>query len=283
MIAFMASRGLAAGFAALLFAALALDAADVAAEGVAKTGEGGQQRQETEEIQIGISTDLIPLTSDFSGTHIAVFGTIENADRIAQVLNEYAIVVVVRGPLQDLVVRRKERVAGIWMNRRARVYRNVPTMYALVSNRALEAVAPRDVLRELELGVENIKLNLYSGGAETFIAPEPDFSASLRRIRQGRQLFTEDSRGVDLLGSTLFRATVVIPPDVPVGRHTVTAYLFRNGEFITSKTGGFAVEKVGLEKFIFTLAHTYGLWYGLLAVVVALATGWLGSILFGRK
>ena len=236
-----------------------------------------------EEIQIGISTDLVPLTSDFSGTQIAVFGTIENADRIAQVLNEYAIVVVVRGPLQDLVVRRKERVFGVWINRAARIYRNVPSFYALVANRGLEAVASEEKLRELELGIQNIKFNLYSAGAETFIVPEPTFSGSVRQIRMERSLFTEAFDRVDLLGSTLFRATVEIPPDVPVGRHSVTAYLFRNGEFITSKTGSFRVEKVGLEKLIYTLAHAYGLWYGVIAVLVALATGWIGSVLFSRR
>lgn len=236
-----------------------------------------------EEIQIGISTDLVPLTSNFSGSHIAVFGTIENADRIAQVLNEYAIVVVVRGPEEDIVIRRKERVLGIWVNRSARVYRKVPSFYAIVANRALEAVADAAALREHELGVANLQLNLYSAGAETFIAPAPEFSASLRKTRQERRLFTEDFAAVDLLGSTLFRATVAIPPDVPVGRHTVTAYLFRNGEFITSKAGRFEVAKVGLEKLIFTLAHAYSLWYGVMAVGVALATGWLGSVLFSRR
>lgn len=234
-----------------------------------------------ESIQIGISTDVIPVTSNFSGTHIAVFGTIENADRMSQILNEYAIVVVVRGPSEDLVVRRKERVLGIWVNRSARTYRNVPSFYALASNRAIEAVASPEVLREYQLGVDNIRLNLYSSGSNTFIGPAPAFANSLRDIRVRKGLFSQDFSAVDLLGSTLFRATVAIPSDVPIGRQEVTAYLFKNKQFVASRTGYFQVEKAGLEKMLFTLAHTYSLWYGIVAVLGALATGWLASMLFG--
>lgn len=236
---------------------------------------------EQESIQIGISADIVPVTSSFSGTHIAVFGTIENADRMSQILNEYAIVVVVRGPAEDLVVRRKERFFGIWINRASRTYRNVPSFYALASNRSLAAVASPELLREYELGVENIKLLLYSAGASTFIGPAPAFADSLRRVRVRKGLFSQDLKAVDLLGSTLFRATVAIPSDVPIGRQQVTAYLFKNQQFVASRTGYFQVEKAGLEKLLYTLAHTYSFWYGVVAVLGALATGWLASMLFG--
>ncbi|HSO48065.1 MAG TPA: TIGR02186 family protein [Rhizobiaceae bacterium] len=234
---------------------------------------------EPEQIQLGISTDVIGLTSDFAGTRIAVFGSIENANRIAQTLNEYAVVVVVRGPPGDYVVRRKERVAGIWINRSSRTYRSVPSFYALAADRPLDKIGPPELLREHQVGIENIGLRLYSRGAD--IIPAPEFAESLRQLRQNRQLFTEDLKGVVFLGTSLFRATLAIPSDVPVGEHTVTAYLFREGQLLASRSGTFRVEKQGLEKTLYTLAHRYSLWYGILAVALAIATGWLASMLFG--
>jgi uncharacterized protein (TIGR02186 family) len=238
-----------------------------------------QEQAPAEEIQIGISTDLVGLTSDFSGTQIAVFGTVENANRVAQTLNEYAVVVVVRGPASDIVVRRKERVLGIWVNRAARTYKNVPSFYALASDRSLDRVTGPELLREHELGVANLSLKLYSRGTD--ILPAPEFAESLRQIRENRGLFSENDKGVEFLGSTLFRATLDLPSDVPVGVHTVTAYLFREGQFLASRSGTFRVEKEGLEKWLFTLAHFYSLWYGLLAVGLAVLTGWLASVVFG--
>jgi uncharacterized protein (TIGR02186 family) len=233
----------------------------------------------SEQVQIGISTDVVGLTSDFSGTRIAVFGTIENANRVAQTLNEYAIVVVIRGPLGDYVVRRKERVAGIWINRSARTYKSVPSFYALAADRPLPKIAAEPLLKEHELGIANIGLNLYSRGAD--IIPAPEFADSLRQLRMKKNLFTEDFGGVVFLGSTLFRATLAIPSDVPLGIHTVTAYLFKDGQFLASRSDTFRVEKVGLEKWLYALAHTYSLWYGIIAVALAIATGWLASLLFG--
>ncbi|MEZ5871630.1 MAG: TIGR02186 family protein [Nitratireductor sp.] len=234
-----------------------------------------------EELQMGISLDTVSVNSDFSGTEIAVFGTIENPDKLAQTLNEYSIVVTITGPVENVTVRRKERVFGIWMNRQNRVYRNVPSFYALATDRNLAAVAPEAVLKEFRIGIDRIPLSLFSTGGVTFTQPAPEFASSLRRVRKEKKLFSEDLSGVVFLGSTLFRANLQLPSNVPIGSHTVTAYLFRNGEMLSSRQGSFKVEKAGFEKFMYTLAHTYGFWYGTLAVIAALVTGWLASVIFG--
>ncbi|GIL02430.1 MAG: hypothetical protein BroJett030_23290 [Alphaproteobacteria bacterium] len=236
-----------------------------------------------EGIQMGISVDTIPVGSDFAGTRIAVFGTIENPDRIGQMLNEYSIVVTVTGPLEDIVVRRKERVFGVWMNRASRVYRAVPAFYAVASSRSLASVAPEETLKAERIGVDYLSFNLYSAGAQTFILPAPEFATSLRRIRRERDLFAEHPDGVVFLGSSLFRATVPIPSNTPIGAYTVSGHLFRDGQMLASRSGSFRVERAGFEHYMFSLAHVYSYWYGLLAVAAALATGWLASIVFARN
>ncbi|MCG6857519.1 MAG: TIGR02186 family protein [Salaquimonas sp.] len=236
-----------------------------------------------EELQMGLSVDVVPVTSEFSGRNITVFGTIENPDKLAQTLNEYAIAVTITGPEDDTVVRRKERVFGIWMNRASRIYRNVPTFYAVASNRALDSIADAATLREYGIGIDHLSLSLFSTGDQTFISPAPEFAGSLRRIRREESLFTENPAGVVFQGSSLFRATLALPSNVPIGKYTVTGYLFRNGKMLASRSGDFRVERAGFESYLYTLAHIYALWYGVIAVVVALATGWLGSVVFGRK
>ncbi len=248
-------------------------------QGRAQLGGAGDEKP-VEDIQIGISVDVIPVNSDFSGGIIAVFGSIENPDRLAQLLNEYSIAVVVNGPPEDIVVRRKQRFLGIWINRDARVYRNVPSFYAVAANRPIEAISDLQRLKEKQIGIDNLSLSLLSRGRATFILPAPEFAASLRRIRQAKELFSEDPGGVTFLGSSLFRASLTIPSTVPIGRHIVTAYLFRKGEFLASRQSSFRVEKKGFEEFLHSFAMAYGLWYGMIAVLAALVTGWLASIVF---
>lgn len=249
----------------------------------AQTQVEGSEGTEQESIQMGLSIDVIPVASDFSGTTISVFGAIENADRIAQVLNEYSIVVTIEGPREDVIVRRKERVFGIWVNRHVRTYRNVPSFYALAANRNLDAVADPDTLKKLELGIDRIPLNLFSRSGQAFILPAPDFASSLRRIKIEDGLFSEDEEAVGFLGTSLFRAILAIPSDVPIGSHTVTAHLFRDNEQLASRSDSFVVRKVGFEEFVHTFAYEHSLWYGIVAVLIALATGWLGSVVFGSN
>ncbi len=176
---------------------------------------GGVQAQQAagesaEQIQMGISTDVIGLTSDFSGTSIAVFGTIENANRVAQTLNEYAIVVVIRGPLGDYVIRRKERVAGIWVNRSSRTYRAVPSFYALTADRPLEKIAEAPLLKEHRARHRQYRRLIYIRAAPTSCL-RPNLPNRCVNSRSRRNLFTEDLKGVEFLGSTLFRATLCHP------------------------------------------------------------------------
>ncbi len=269
-------------FAAMLRVAALVTFACVSASAALAQTRAAQDAPR-EELQMGISVDVVPVTSEFSGRQIAVFGTIENPNRIAQTLNEYAVVVTISGPPEDIVVRRKERVLGVWMNRTSRVYRGVPTFYAVASNRELGAIASDAVLREYRIGIDYLSLNLFSSGSQTFTQPEPEFANSLRRIRRGKALFTENPSGIVFLGSSLFRATLAIPSNVPIGEHTVTGYLFRNGEMLASRSARFEVERAGFESYLYTLAHVYSVWYGIIAVVVALATGWLASVVFARK
>ena len=113
--------------------------------------------------------------------------------------------------------------------------------------------------------------------------PAPEFAASLRRLRRERSLYSEDPAGVAFLGSSLFRASMAIPSNVPIGEHKVTAYLFRGGKLLASRSANFDVERAGSERYLYTLAHSYSFWYGVIAVVIALATGWLGSVVFGGR
>jgi hypothetical protein len=60
-----------------------------------------------QELIADISERRIDITTGFSGAEVLVFGAIEG---------EGDVVVVARGPSQNMVLRRKERQFGIWIN-----------------------------------------------------------------------------------------------------------------------------------------------------------------------
>ena len=64
------------------------------------------------------------------------------------------VIVVVRGPLQRQIVRRKSRVSGIWLNTSAATFGNVPAFYAVAANRPLVDIADAKVrAREEWVGI----------------------------------------------------------------------------------------------------------------------------------
>jgi uncharacterized protein (TIGR02186 family) len=80
----------------------------------------------------------------------------------------------------------------------------------------------------------------------------------------------------------LFRATIPLPDEVPVGSFDVDVKLFADGAMIARSHSAFEVAKVGFEQFVANSAQNHGLLYGLATAAMALMTGWFASIVFRR-
>jgi uncharacterized protein (TIGR02186 family) len=88
--------------------------------------------------------------------------------------------------------------------------------------------------------------------------------------------------GVRFVSSNLFKASLRLPANIPNGVHTVRAYLFRSGKFITEKSVPLRVIKTGIEQTITDAAHEQPILYGLFAVFLAVVTGWGASVMFRK-
>lgn len=226
-----------------------------------------------EDLVSGISQDTIEITSNYTGSEIVVFGAIERP----QDPDGRDIVVVVRGPDANITVRKKERVAGIWINHDQAVLGGMPSFYFLASTRPIGQVASADTLVGLRLGLQYLQpKNVHSHHAV-----EP-FRQALIRHKELEGLYSETSSAVEFLSETLFRVRVPVPATVPVGEYNVDVYLFRNGSAKEQSTPLF-VDQTGIERRLFNLAHNSPLTYGLSAVVMAVVIGWLSSFVFRQN
>ncbi|MFQ5534134.1 MAG: TIGR02186 family protein [Sphingomonadales bacterium] len=232
------------------------------------------------ELVTDLSEHLIAITSSFHGTDLLLFGSVQESRDATTVTQGGAdIVVVVRGPDQPVVVRRKARVAGIWVNRDALVFDNVPGYYSVLSNRPLSEIAPASVLARHRIGLPYLDL-------ETRQSDLPDGSSGFReaivRARTRDNLFIQDESAINFLGGTLFKTDVHFPANVPVGNYTTHVYLLRDGQMISAQTSPLFVDKSGIERRIYKLAHDKPAIYGILAVIMAIAAGWLAAAVFRR-
>ncbi|RUZ47378.1 TIGR02186 family protein, partial [Mesorhizobium sp. M7A.F.Ca.US.007.01.1.1] len=94
----------------------------------------------TEGIQIGLSTDNVSITAGFSGADLTIFGSLENPDPLVARQGRYDVIVVLEGPPKPVVVRRKDRVLGVWVNLDSETFENVPVSYSVATTRPLQDI-----------------------------------------------------------------------------------------------------------------------------------------------
>jgi uncharacterized protein (TIGR02186 family) len=226
-----------------------------------------------EKIVFDVEPAKISVTSNYGGRSIVVFGVIQASDAPAR---PYDIVVTVTGPRRTVVVRRKERVAGVWVNQGGHAFADVPAFLGVFSNRPIDAIASKDTLRQQRIGTKNILVASEPGDED-----DP-YLANLLGIELDDKLYNEQSNAVTFLSSTLFRAEVPLPANVPSGSYAVDLKLFSKGTQIAQTSSMFNVAKVGIEEFVARAAVDHSLAYGLATMAMALTTGWLASIAFRR-
>lgn len=222
----------------------------------------------------GVSDDAIEITSNYTGSRIAVFGAIERPKRNAP----HDLVVVVRGPRTNLTVRRKDRIAGIWINRDQAEFVGVPEFYYVASSRPLNQIAPVALRAKLGVGLDVLSGTSVASHHDV----QPFHDALVRRERiAGR--YAEIPNGVQYLKGTLFRVQVPVPANVARGTYTAQVLLFRNGKVVGANSSRFTIANYGLERQLFNLAHRRPLAYGASAVCFAVLLGWLSSLFFRQS
>ena len=225
---------------------------------------------QSQSIVADLSTREVAISTGFTGAELLLFGATEGSGDI---------VVTVLGPARDEIVRRKERVAGLWVNGASVTFDAAPAYYRIAASKPLEKIASHEVLSRLQIGSDRIELYTRSQRPPREILT---FREAFIRNKKNLQLFSEDISDIQIIQSRLFRSTIPFPVTVPIGEYRVTVHLFKDGKHVSSETTPLTVQKVGLEAQIFNFAHNQGPWYGAIAIAIALVAGWLAGVIFRR-
>ncbi len=217
-----------------------------------------------------LSEHLVAITTGFAGTDLLLFGAVDGPGDV---------VVVVRGPGRDEVVRRKGRVVGVWANRGEAVIRNAPAYYAVAASRPLAEIAPERVLARHQLGVEHLALTVESDDGQASVL---DYRQALLRLKRHQGLYGTDTGLVEFRGDRLFRTRIHFPANVPVGQYMVAVYLLRDGEVIGAQTTPLMVSKIGVGADVYDFAHRNSAMYGIIAIILAVTAGWLAAVAFRK-
>ncbi|OAN85039.1 hypothetical protein A8B78_05940 [Jannaschia sp. EhC01] len=227
----------------------------------------------SEEVVAGLSQDAINITANFEGSEILIFGAVS---RIAPAPEgDLQVIITVEGPSLPVAVRRKDRRFGIWVNTDAIEVDEAPSFYAVATTSAFgEVISATEDLRHrvsIPRAIRAVGIGVADGAS---------FTEALIRIRESEDLYQLNEGGVTLRNETLFDTSIQLPANLVEGDYRTRIFLTRGGVVLDVYEQDIAVRKVGLERFIYNLAHERPLVYGILSLTIAILAGWLASAVF---
>ncbi len=231
-----------------------------------------------EEIVSGLSQTRVSINASFDGTSILIYGAAVR-DAPPPDWPMLQVIITVEGPPQPIVVRRKEHVAGIWINQGSMAVPGAPSFYAVMTTGEMDEVLTPAEDEKYHISVPR---EIGSVQMEAGAGAIADYVAALQRIRGASGSYRLDKGAVLLLQQALFRTEVVLPANLIEGVYKVRIFLTRGGKVVDLQESQITVGKDGLERFLFRMAQDEPLVYGLISLALAALAGWGASEAFRR-
>ena len=223
-----------------------------------------------------VSQHEIQVRQGFTGTELLLFGAILNPDG-TRAARGYDIVVVLKGPVRSIVLREKAKVAGVWINADSTEFRSAPTFFAVASSRPIKDIVDDRTAAIYELGLPWLQLSPI-GAIDP--AEQTRFAAGLVDLMQRQDLYQQNETAVTVSAGVLYQARIALPSTVQIGTYTAETFAISRGKVVAASSTTVEVRKLGFERFVAMAADQQALWYGLFAVVVSVAMGWIAGRLF---
>lgn len=229
-----------------------------------------------EEIVLGLSQDEVAISATFTGSEILIFGAIRRESPPPE-FSDLGVIIAVAGPNVPTTVRKKERIAGIWVNTRSVEIEIAPSFYAVATSGPMDDVL--NPLEDLQQAITGERV-IRAVGQDAFSTN--DFTDAYARLKEREDLFQVLEGAVSVDEDTLFHTSIALPSKLVEGNYRTRIFITRNGQVVDQIRVIIPVFKVGIERWLYNLATEQGAIYGLLSLFIAAISGWAASAIFGR-
>lgn len=220
---------------------------------------------------ISVSPATVQIGTFFSGQTVKVTGAIPaGAQAVLEVV----------GTSADEHLMRKGRRGGLWMNVGEITVHDAPSLYLVMSTapELLTAAGPGAAwgYRSLEKRIK------FSGRIEA--GEEKEFMNQFLQLKESEELYATWPGGLKVSdasgGVSPVQGAFPLPTNVKPGVYKVCLAVVADGEVTNSTCTDLTVEMVGFPALMAALAYQHGATYGILAVIIAIVTGFAMGFLF---
>jgi len=241
------------------------------------------------EIAIALTDDHVEVDTGFSGARLTLFGAISGIEAPDTGAGAGVdIISVIRGPATQFQIRRLLKRGPIWIPGNTHAIKDAPGLYLTNANRPITDIAPLPDQAAYRLGADFLIIDASQDHTETPNAAQSGvhndlFAKAFVTEAKDAGLYRDRIGGVEFKKGALFTINVDIPANTPVGDYSVAVYLYQDGVLLGRDEAELMVNKVGIERRIFDLAHNQPVTYGILSVVISLFAGWIAALAFRKS
>ncbi len=211
-------------------------------------------------INFDLAVREIKIDSDFNGIDMLIFGMLDVSGDV---------VVIVHGPRRSIIINKKEKRYGLWVNGKREKLDDIKQFYSVSSGRDLHKVMNENSLQKISLSAMK-----FCGDSE--------LEAAFKDMKIKNGLYVELANNVDLINERLFRSNIHFPKNIPKGRYIIEVLLFYRNDLFGVQTLPLLVSNIGIESFVFDMHILHPFLYALSAVLGALFIGWFSSLIKRR-
>lgn len=225
------------------------------------------------------SKNVIDIGLSYHGDQVFFFGVnpVPGADMIIKLTaeKEEAVKLSVKG-----------KVGPFWMTVKQYEVTGAPFIYKIHTGKPLKQIISEQTANELELGYEAVrgkmKMDLIRGEA----APDDEALVwkGLLKIKEQANLYNivEDPQRLEIAEGKLFKHYFRFPPAATEGKYKVESFSFKNGELVGYGKDVIEIKKVGLENWLTQTSQNKPVFFGIMAVIIAVGAGLLVGVIFGK-
>ncbi len=217
-----------------------------------------------------LSDHLVAITTGFTGTNLLLFGS---------VTGEGDVIVIVHGPTEEIIVRKKSQISGVWANKESMTFSHVPSFYSLAATDGAMGRVVSTVGHRHQIGAYNVR---FSSPGNVTVKEAAPFREALVRNKTKMSLYSKRPSRVEMRGKHLFRTMVHFPANVPTGTYRVETLLLKEGEVIAAQNTPLFVNKLGFGAQVFRLAHNFPALHGIAAILIAVFAGLFANWVFRK-
>ncbi len=217
-------------------------------------------------IVMDISKHTINISSNFKGATVTAFGVCDKDEDI---------IIVFRGGQNQLKVKKMHKKNNIWSVDSVIKFDDVPNIYTLYSNKKILNLLPLNDIEDLNLNIHSLSIKEKLNRRYDMLYLYESFN-SLINERKKYHLLGEYPYSIEKVdGSMLFRIKIEIPDRIKAGTYDIIGYSIKNQKITSIVAIPINIRKVGVNGFLYYLAHNYSKTFAILSIIWAMFFGWL--------